>query len=84
MGDSIGEGGYTLGTVVGQLTGIQRELSQQREDMQHDRQDRQREYGQLCERLGRLERTSGNWRWLERAGAVIGGALAGWFGGKVG
>ena len=77
MDNSVGESSYTLGTVVGQLTGIQRELQQQRED-------RQREYGQLCERLGRLERASGNWRWLERAGVVIGGALAGWFGGKVG
>lgn len=74
---SATEPSYTLGTVVGRLDGITREIQLLREDHQRDQ-------ARLCERLSRLERASGNWRWLERMGAVLGGALAGWFGGRTG
>lgn len=90
---------FTLGTVVGEIRALSGQI-QRMEDRLDDRIDEvktdfnarivdvrtdlQKQADSHDTRLGRQERNSGNWRWLERAGAVLGGIIGGFFSGKLG
>lgn len=69
---ALAEQSYTLGHVVGRLDGIDRELKHLREELQEQRQA-----------IQALRQANSNWRWLERVGVLLGGALTGFFGGRV-
>ena len=71
MDHGIGQTDYTLGMVVGELRGINRELQLLREDVKHQGAD-----------IKQLQKSNSNLRWLERIGTVAGGIIGGILGGR--
>lgn len=71
--DSNGGAEFTLGQVVGELRGINREIQLLRDEVRQQGQD-----------IKQLQKANSNLRWLERIGTVAGGILGGFIGGRTG
>lgn len=90
---------FTLGTVVGEIRALARQTEQMetrlnerivevktdlKEMVGHAREDCQKQINGHEVRLSKREKADGSWRWLERAGMLIGAAIAGMFSGRGG
>lgn len=99
MMDRAGGQEFTLGQVVGEIRALagQMERMESRLDRRIDevkgdlkdlvggaRDGLQKQVDECRGRVGKLERSNGAWRWIERVGTFLGALLSGWFGGKMG
>ncbi len=98
-GENGGGQEFTIGTVVGEIRGLVRQVEQMEGRLNNRIDEVKRDLkesvgtvktdleGRIKDQDGRLtkqEKANSAWRWVERGVGILGAFISGWFGGKAG